>query len=475
MFTCLKKTSFVVSLLSLLALTGIPPSALAAPGDGVPFQALQAQIDELKEALREIRDRDFGDKEVTVNCVDVSIADALMLAGSAKRVIITVTGQCNETVNLTRDDVTLLGGSGTITGSITLDGAHRIVIDGLTLLGGIAATRGATVLIQNSMIDVGSDVAILVNHGSFAEIVNNPLIRSDLNCAVQASDGGEVRMQGNPMVQSNQISNVICSTLGLFRRGLARLRGGNTFVNDVGGDVFTLNDGSVMRQDGGVDSFRGNGLITRMSNAEMRSAQFAGNSLEVGHNSSVRFRNSAVSGELTIYANSDGEFSTNTTLNGKLSIFGTSNVVLLNNTTMTGPMEVGQVSTLLFQDSVLNGQLQIYAMANAELNQNTVMNGFISVLQNSNVLVRPGNTVNGDIIIGKRSQAFFDFDGIGGTVNGNIICDVATSPRNPFLGLQLVDSVFRAPIVTTQNDFAFAYRGAVVGQPLGTVSFSNCN
>ena len=421
MFTRFKKASFVLSIGSLLGLTGILPSGMAAPGQGVPFQELQAQIDALRETVEQLSQQmGGGDKVELVECDNgATIADALAGTSSARRVTLTITGQCNEAVNLTRDDVTLLGGSGTITGRITLDGAHRIVIDGLTLPGGIAATRGATVLIQNSMIDVGSNTAILVNHGSFAEIFNNPLIQSQEGCAVQVSDSGEVRMQGNSMIQSNQSDTSICSTLGLFRQGLARLRGGNNFVNNVGGDVFEVIDGSVLRQDGGFDSFQGNGAIARMGHGEIRNASFNSGRLQVGNNSSVRFQN-----------------------------------------------------------SVLNGALAVFNMSFVELRTNTTLNESIGVFQNSTVRVRPGNSVNGDMVIGARSQAIFDFGGAGGTVNGHIICDIATSPRlGPPLGLQLLDPPpgFGAPITTTGGDPAFAYRGAVVGSPLGTVSFENCN
>jgi hypothetical protein len=422
MFTGFKKASFVLSTVGLLAFTGVPLTALAAPGQGVPFQDLQAQIDALRDTVAELSQQlGGGDKEELVECGNgATIADALAGASAARHVTITITGQCNETVNLTRDDVTLLGGSGTITGPVALNGARRIVIDGLTLLGGVAATRGATVLIQDSTIDVGGNVAILVNHGSFAEIFNNPLIRSQENCAVQASDGGEVRMQGNLMVQSNQSSNGICSTLGLFRRGLARLRGGNTFVNDVGGDVLTLVDGSVIRQDGGFDSFQGNAFIGRTSNAEIRNAQFDANRLTVSQNSSARFRSSVVN---------------------------------------------------------VTEQLEVFTMSAVEATNNSIVNGFISVTENSNLLVRFGSTVNGDMFIGERSQAFLNF----AEVNGNIACNTSGSPSIPGLALQLLTSpVFPPPpgtlVFTSAGQIAFAYRGAVVGTPTGNVTFNpTCN
>lgn len=423
MFARLKKASLVLSIGSLLALTGILPSALAAPGQGVPFQALQAQIEALQDAVEQLSQQvGGGDKAELVECDNgETIADALARAGAARHLTLTITGQCNEAVTLTRDDVVLLGGSGTITGLITLDGARRIAIDGLTLLGGIAATRGATVLIQNSTIDVGSDVAILVNHGSFAEIVNNPLIRSDLNCAVQASDGGVVRLQNNPMIQSNQPSPGICSTLGLFRHGVARLRGGNNFVNDTVGDVFDIIENSTLRQDaGGFDSFRGNGFIGRTSNAEIRNARFDGNRLRVSHNSSARFQNSVLN---------------------------------------------------------VNGELVVATMSTVESSINTVINGFINVVENSSVVVRPGNTVNGDMFIGERSQAFLGF----AEVNGQIACNTSSSPTIPGLALQLLTSpIFPPPpdslVFTSAGQIAFAYRGAVVGTPAGNVILTpTCN
>lgn len=432
MLTCLKKVSLALSIGSLLVFAGVPLSVSAATGNGVPFQGLQVQINALRDAVKQLSQQVSGvDKAELVACDNGdTLAEVLARSGSTGRLTATITGQCNEAINLTRDDVTLLGGSGIITGRIFLDGARRIVIDGLTLPGGIAAERGATVLIKNSIIDVGGDSAIVVRHGGFAEIVNNPLIRSQEGCAVQVSDGAEVRLQSNPMIQSNQADAGICSTLGLFRMGLARLRGGNIFVNGSGGHVFDVIQGSTLRQDGGFDSFEGDGDIARSSNGDVRNARFDGGRLRVGDNSSVRFR-----------------------------------------------------------DSVLNGELEVFNMSNVEFNRNTVINGppgaflTVGVFQNSNVRIRSGNTVNGNMNIGERSQAFFDFGPGAGTVNGQIACNTAGSPRTgpiPNLALQLLlVPVFPPPpgnlVFTSGGDLAFAYRGAVVGTPSGNVTFQTCN
>ena len=165
-------------------LTVALPTADAKGVHGVPFLVLQKQINALRHKVKELEGQSNNvDKEVMVDCNAGTITDALSQASPGGRLIITVEGNCAEDVTITRDDVTLQGGSGTVMGRIKIDGARRIEIERLTVTGGIAAERGATVHVENCTLEVNTGEAVAVSHGGFVELVGNPLIRSQEGCA----------------------------------------------------------------------------------------------------------------------------------------------------------------------------------------------------------------------------------------------------------------------------------------------------
>ncbi|HEX6396109.1 MAG TPA: hypothetical protein VFZ95_01680, partial [Steroidobacteraceae bacterium] len=61
----------------------------------------------------------------TVNCAaGGSIQDALAKKKLDRSLTVTIRGACTENVTVTQDDVTLQGDAGSITGSVTVDGAR---------------------------------------------------------------------------------------------------------------------------------------------------------------------------------------------------------------------------------------------------------------------------------------------------------------------------------------------------------------
>ena len=411
---------FMICLVGCICFTlsvALPPADAKAL-QGVPFLLLQKQINSLRHKVEELEKQEGKvDKEVMVDCsAGDTIADVLLNAGPSGRLTITVEGICMEEVTITRDDVTLQGGSGTVMGHIKIDGARRIEIEGLMVPGGIAAERGATVHVENCIIEVDTGEAVAVSHGGFVELVGNPLILSQESCAIVATDGGEVRLQNNQMIQSiHGDPNLCASALGLYRGASARLRGGNTLVNGLpGGAVIDAADRSTIRQDGGFDVLNGRLSFTRSTNADIRKAQISG--FVFVHDSSV----------------------------------------------------------VRLRDSIVEGDLGIVGMSLLNLDRNVTVNGRADIALSSTLRMPGSNTLNGDISIGPRSQAYFDFGPDAATVNGTVTCGESIASEPPDQVLTLFDSSFN-PVTTSAGNPAFAYRGAAVGTPQNVVNYVNCN
>jgi len=147
-----------------------------------------------------------GDKTVRVDCAQgKSINRALRHGDERKPLVVIVEGTCTENVVVERDDVTLQGEPGaTIVAAdaskptLSLDGAHRVVVTGLTLSGGrdgIAATRGST-------LEVG--VCVLQNNARFGLIVSYGGTAAVDNCVIQNNGGGgAVAANGAQLVVTN--------------------------------------------------------------------------------------------------------------------------------------------------------------------------------------------------------------------------------------------------------------------------------
>ncbi len=268
----------------LFTLTVALPAVYAKPGNGVPFQMLQKQINTLRHKVKEHRVEELEkqvsnvDKEVTVDCTVGSISDSLNNAPVAGRLIITVEGTCVENVTITRDDVTLEGGSGVVDGQITIDGAQRVVIDGLTVTGvgaGIKAQGNAYVTVQNnSTIEDNAGSGIVVTQGAFALIDGNTISLNG-ECEIVATDSGNVRMLNNTI--ESDLDNDSCAAVGAYRDSLIRMRGGNTVTQTApSGLAVDVSHGSTFRQDGGRDTIMGTVQVLNMSNAEFRDVNITG-------------------------------------------------------------------------------------------------------------------------------------------------------------------------------------------------------
>lgn len=226
----------------------------------------------------------------TVNCAaGGSIQDALAKKKLDRPLTVTIRGACTENVTLTQDDITLQGDGGSITGSVTVDGARRAVVAGLGISNptgnGVTITNGASVTLRDNRIDDSSGYGVFVRHASFAVVNDNTMLRNGIvnNSDVDASgigvaQGSMVRAARNEIADNANTGIEVFdnstyrsegdrvamrasapgrSAVDTFRAGVVDLRGatvsGHVFVNqqaqfqsrNLEGLVTTLSNGNI--------------------------------------------------------------------------------------------------------------------------------------------------------------------------------------------------------------------------------------
>jgi parallel beta-helix repeat protein len=147
-----------------------------------------------------------------------------------------IRGACIEDVTIQRDDVTLAGDGGGITGGITINGARRVVITGLTITNpagdGVTVTNGGSADISNNHIDDNAGYGIFLRHASFAIVNHNTMLRNGIVNPTTIDASG------------------IGVSLGSMVRGLQNQIGENA---NTGIEVF---DSSTYRSEGDVITMR---------------------------------------------------------------------------------------------------------------------------------------------------------------------------------------------------------------------------
>jgi parallel beta-helix repeat protein len=122
---------------------------------------------------------------VIVDCAGGrSIQDALGKKNPDRPLTVVVRGACAEDVTIERDDVTLGGDGGSITGGVTINGARRVVVAGLAITNpagdGVTVTNGGSATISDNHIDDNAGYGIFVRHASFAIVNNNTMLRNGI-------------------------------------------------------------------------------------------------------------------------------------------------------------------------------------------------------------------------------------------------------------------------------------------------------
>jgi hypothetical protein len=211
-------------------------------------------------------------KSAVVDCAKgQTIAE--VLAGTGPLSVV-VKGTCAENVLLTRDDVVLQAdvSGGAIAGSpsqpnvstITIDGARRVVVIGLTITGGrngIEGREGAGFAVINSTIQSSGRAGILVQ-GSSAQIDGNTIRSHPLN-GVRV-DGGRATITNNTIeLNGEMIHPTVVNGGGITVVNAGSALIGLTDNGDERGNLVQNNPGDgVSVSTGSGATFRGNRLLT---------------------------------------------------------------------------------------------------------------------------------------------------------------------------------------------------------------------
>lgn len=156
-----------------------------------------------------------------------TIAHALAQGDDRKPLVIVVKGTCAENVTIERDDVALQGESGAAIvaadaarSTIVVDGARRVLIEGLTVSGGrhgISAFRNATVDLSACRLEYNAQFGVAASFGSTV-IADDCLIQRNSNGGAVASNGGQLVLTGST-VQKNGGNGVMATRTGSIRLG----------------------------------------------------------------------------------------------------------------------------------------------------------------------------------------------------------------------------------------------------------------
>lgn len=175
----------------------------------------------------------------TVDCaVGQTISAALDKGDERKPMVLIVKGTCNESVVITRDDVTLQGDvtKGVVINgpsgqpTVAVRGASRVTLDRLTVRGGtqgIRLTGGSNVEVTNSDIQYAATQGISIAGTSMVFVVN---------CNVQNNTlTGITVTQGNVQISNSQITNNAGDGVRAFRGSSVSLNGGSVSTNAYAG------------------------------------------------------------------------------------------------------------------------------------------------------------------------------------------------------------------------------------------------
>jgi len=251
---------------------------------------------------------------VVVNCPMESVQQAINNVKHGLEFTIFIIGQCNESVSIIKDGITLSGnndGDGTIDGGLTevkIKGAQRVRVEYLNITGagaGVLVEEGASVdIVKNNIHDnTGGDGVGVFNEG-FARVEFNIITgngRATLfEAGIELGSGSTVLSRGN-MINNNVYAAIAIGNMSYFRSGL-RIPSGET-LDPADKDTFIQGSGNFA-----VDCFR-KGLCD--------------------------FRNTDVTGNISISGLSNLDVET-TTINGDIVASGGSGLHLSESVTGSG-------------------------------------------------------------------------------------------------------------------------------------------
>lgn len=348
---------------------------------------------------------------VTVDCnAGQTIKQALTLAGGGggagpKQLVITVRGTCNENVVIARDDVTI-NTNGVVPATIAaldasqsavlLDGARRIVIDGvmangITLSGGpvaLAVTRGATASLANCDVSGATVNGVVASYSSTLE-VDKCVLHDNNRGGVAANDAQLVVT--NSTVRNNTNEGLIAVRSSYLRVG--QDRGGNPVARPV-----TVTSNGTQ----GISVF------------DSSSATIVATTIRSNGSTGVLFQRGSAG---TVGTGSNGLVSPNTIENNALTGLGSG-------------VTVYQASAVLVQGNTINSNgrgVFVGSTSSATIFGNSIQNNAgrgVQVNEKGSArigLVDGATSAPGNTISGNGSDGIGIFDGGEGVVAGNTI------------------------------------------------------
>jgi len=210
----------------------------------------------------------------TVDCAKGQTITHALEQSDGNPITIEVRGTCHESVQIDRDDVTLIAGSagGTVNGpdpntnTINVVGASRVVIDGLTVTGGrngIAANGASRLTIQNCSVQRTGRTGISFFQGS-SGTANSCTVQDNPRDGISVEGGAATVI--NSTISGNGRTGIIVHNGGSARIGITNRNdpAGNMITGNSGSGIGVANGGSAYLAD---NTISGNGIINPASTA----------------------------------------------------------------------------------------------------------------------------------------------------------------------------------------------------------------
>lgn len=332
----------------------------------------------------------------TVSCPGESI-QARLDSGPPiyKSRTIVVSGTCDENVQMTRDDVTLVGG--TVHGTITVSGARRVGFRNITVTGpgdGIVGTAAASLVISASDIRGNAENGVLLTGGAHGVITGSSVSDNAL-AGVKADGGAQVEVYASTISGNLGTGN---GAVEATNHSLARIE--NSLIESNAGEGIGVYNHSTVHLVGNTISNNGTlDLVDPVNPSEYFNFAHAG--VGVYNGSLARFSGGNVVSGSTYFAVAawggsvlrQGSFQPKRIVNhgGAVGPAPETDTFIQRSSTgginpdgnfdqpgiHFGAVEVGRMSTVDIRNAVIDGHLSRYQSAYMDVRFGTITNGSV--------------------------------------------------------------------------------------------------
>ncbi len=328
---------------------------------------------------------------VSVDCALQSLSTLLSSVSGRPpvAVVLSIKGTCTEDVTIEFDDITLEGDpvdGGTISGTITINGAQRVVIDNLTVTGpgpGIVGIDNAAFTVQNSDISNNSipgtlpfccDGSGIVVAGSSSALIDNNTINNngigggdnDFGVGIDVIDASSAVITNNT-ISGNQADGIFV---------------GNASSARVAFNTITGNGRPCPQCEAGIDVAR-SGMVTTRGNTITNNGYAAIQAFDQGNISNGLFVAGGAGdpGDTDIITQKGCPGSCEP---GTVAMeFTTGSITLFRNAAITGTVSIGVFSTMRARTSTITGDVIVFNNAGVQLKDTMDFTGALSCDANS--------------------------------------------------------------------------------------------